>query len=115
MGLKDKLFGAEQEPTLSEVHDQQARRPSATEAIAVDRRRKSVSNRRVTGAAQITTRQSIIPVALVTTLFFLWGFAYGLLDVLNARFQVALHISQGQSSGLQGAYFGSVIVASQGG
>lgn len=47
-----------------------------------------------------------VPVTLVAILFFLWGFAYGLLDVLNSRFQVALHITQGQSSGLQGAYFG---------
>lgn len=44
---------------------------------------------------------------LVTILFFLWGFAYGLLNVLSSRFQVALHITQGQSSGLQGAYFGA--------
>jgi len=106
MGLK--LFGGANEPTLDEVHKQQARRPSAAEAIAMDTRRKSVDNREVTGAGQITTRQSIIPVTLVTVLFFLWGFAYGLLDVLNSRFQVALHITQGQSSGLQGAYFGYV-------
>lgn len=109
MGVKFFGLGGDQEPTLAEVHEQQSRRPSATEAIAEDRRRKSIDNRAVTGASQITTRQSIIPVALVTTLFFLWGFAYGLLDVLNSRFQVALHITQGQSSGLQGAYFGYVI------
>jgi len=103
------LFGGKAaEPTLDEVHQQQGRRPSAAEAIAVDRRRKSVSNREVTGAGQITTRQSIVPVAMVTVLFFLWGFAYGLLDVLNSRFQVALHITQGESSGLQAAYFGYV-------
>lgn len=103
------LFGGKAaEPTLDEVHQQQERRPSAAEAIAVDRRKKSVSNREVTGAGQITTRQSIVPVAMVTVLFFLWGFAYGLLDVLNSRFQVALHITQGESSGLQAAYFGYV-------
>jgi len=110
MGLTGKLFGAQQEPTLDEVHQQQGRRPSAAEAIAVDTRRKSVSNRQVTGASQITARQSIIPVSLVTTLFFLWGFAYGLLDVLNSRFQVALHITQGESSGLQAAYFGAYFI-----
>jgi hypothetical protein len=42
--------------------------------------------------------------------FFMWGFAYGLLDVLNSRFQVALHITQGESSGLQAAYFGAYFV-----
>jgi FHS family L-fucose permease-like MFS transporter len=106
------IFGGKAaEPTLDEVHEQQARRPSAAEAIATGKRKKSVSNREVTGAGQITTRQSIIPVAMVTVLFFLWGFAYGLLDVLNSRFQVALDISKGESSGLQAAYFGYVVNA----
>jgi len=100
----------DQEPTLEDVHAQQARRPSAVEAIAIGTRRKSVSDKVITGASQITTRQSIIPVTLVTVLFFMWGFAYGLLDVLNSRFQVALHITQGESSGLQGAYFGAYFI-----
>ena len=69
MGIR--FFGKAQEPTLDDIHEQQARRPSATEAIAADRRRKSVSDKRVTGASQITVRQSIIPVSLVTILFFL--------------------------------------------
>ncbi|KAF2464312.1 L-fucose permease Glucose/galactose transporter-like protein [Lindgomyces ingoldianus] len=110
MGLRLFGLGGGQEPSLDEIHQQQERRPSATEAIAVNRRRKSVSDRQITGASQITTRQSIVPVSLVTTLFFLWGFAYGLLDVLNSRFQVALHITQGESSGLQAAYFGAYFI-----
>lgn len=67
-----KLFGlnGSQEPTLDEIHDQQGRRPSAVEVVAEQTRRKSVDNRIVTGASQLTTRQSIVPVALVTTLFF---------------------------------------------
>ncbi|KAF2492975.1 MFS general substrate transporter [Lophium mytilinum] len=108
MGLSNFFKG--QEPSLTDIHDQQSRRPSATEAMALETRRKSVDDAVVTGASQITTRQSIIPVALVTLLFFLWGFAYGLLDVLNSRFQVALHITQGESSGLQGAYFGAYFI-----
>jgi FHS family L-fucose permease-like MFS transporter len=44
--------------------------------------------------------------ALVTSLFFLWGFAYGLLDVLNKHFQNVLGITKLQSTGLQVAYFG---------
>ncbi|KAK8866083.1 hypothetical protein IAR55_001234 [Kwoniella newhampshirensis] len=43
---------------------------------------------------------------LVTSLFFLWGFAYGLLDVLNKHFQNVLGITKLQSTGLQVAYFG---------
>jgi FHS family L-fucose permease-like MFS transporter len=66
-----KLFGmnGSQEPTLDEVHEQQARRPSVVEVVAEQTRRKSVDNRIVTGASQLTTRQSIVPVALVTTLY----------------------------------------------
>lgn len=33
-----------------------------------------------------------IPAALVTTLFFLWGFSYGLLDTLNKHFREVLGI-----------------------
>lgn len=110
MGVKFFGLNGSQEPSLDDVHHQQERRPSAVEAISEGRRRKSVADKTVTGASQITTRQSIIPVALVTMLFFLWGFAYGLLDVLNSRFQVALNISKGESSGLQAAYFGAYFI-----
>ncbi|THX55902.1 putative L-fucose-proton symporter [Aureobasidium pullulans] len=68
------------------------------------------SNNAVTGAQNLTLKQSIMPVCLVTILFFLWGFAYGLLDVLNAHFQVALGITKGQSGGLQAAYFGAYAI-----
>lgn len=66
------LFKGGEEPSLDDIHAQQQRRPSASEALAIDRRRKSVSDRAVTGASQITARQSIVPVTLVTVLFFLW-------------------------------------------
>lgn len=51
-------------------------------------------------------RALIFPIALVTSLFFLWGFSYGLLDVLNKHFQDVLKISKLQSTGLQVMYFG---------
>jgi FHS family L-fucose permease-like MFS transporter len=44
---------------------------------------------------------------LVTSLFFLWGFAYGLLDVLNKHFQETLNITRSRSTLLQAAYFGA--------
>lgn len=68
--------------------------------------KKIVSDNEATGNSEITLRESIFPLFLVTILFFLWGFAYGLLDVLNKHFQEVLHITRSQSSGLQGAYFG---------
>jgi len=48
----------------------------------------------------------IFPLSLVISLFFLWGFSYGLLDVLNKHFQDVLGISKLQSTGLQVMYFG---------
>ena len=44
---------------------------------------------------------------LVTSLVFLWGFSYGLLDVLNKHFQEALHVTRARSGFLQMAYFGA--------
>nr|WP_295375623.1 sugar MFS transporter [Pseudoxanthomonas sp.] len=47
---------------------------------------------------------------LVTCLFFLWGFSYGLLDVLNKHFQETLDITRARSALLQAAYFGAYFV-----
>ncbi len=48
----------------------------------------------------------VFPLSLVISLFFLWGFSYGLLDVLNKHFQNVLDITKLQSTGLQVVYFG---------
>ncbi|KAK1224228.1 hypothetical protein PQX77_012885 [Marasmius sp. AFHP31] len=69
---------------------------------------------RVTNAAELTLRETIFPLFLVTILYFLWGFAYGLLDTLNKHFQNTLEISRTRSSGLQGAYFGAYPIAALG-
>lgn len=63
---------------------------------------------------ELTLRESIYPIMLVTILFFLWGFSYGLLDTLNKHFQNTLHITKARSSGLQAAYFGAYPLASLG-
>ncbi|WP_296334102.1 L-fucose:H+ symporter permease [Veillonella sp. LMAG:2] len=47
---------------------------------------------------------------LVTSLFFLWGFSYGLLDVMNKNFQNHLGITKAVSGLLQAAYFGGYFV-----
>lgn len=49
----------------------------------------------------------LFPLILVTSLFFLWGMAYGLLDVLNKHFQETLNITTTRSTLLQAAYFGA--------
>ncbi|HUQ64891.1 MAG TPA: sugar MFS transporter [Flavitalea sp.] len=62
----------------------------------------------------VTTRNNsseqngyLIPLILVTSLFFLWGMAYGLLDVLNKHFQETLNVTKSRSTLLQAAYFGA--------
>ncbi|KAG1716647.1 hypothetical protein ID866_525 [Astraeus odoratus] len=60
-----------------------------------------------TTGTELTRKQRIYAFALVTTLFFTWGFSYGLLDVLNAHFQTVFGISKLQSTMLQLAYFGA--------
>jgi len=67
-----------------------------------------------TNAAELTLKESLFPIFLVTILFFLWGFSYGLLDTLNKHFQETLHITRARSSGLQAAYFGAYLIASLG-
>lgn len=58
--------------------------------------------------ANIDTNKSyLFPLILVTSLFFLWGLAYGLLDVLNKHFQEVLKVSKGRSTLLQMSYFGA--------
>ncbi|KXT04664.1 hypothetical protein AC578_2123 [Pseudocercospora eumusae] len=54
----------------------------------------------------LTGRKLIYPLALVISLFFLWGFSYGLLDVLNKHFQTVLGVTKLESTGLQVMYFG---------
>lgn len=51
----------------------------------------------------------LVPFILVTSLFFLWGFAISMLDVLNKHFQDTLNLTISQSTWVQivtyGAYF----------
>ncbi len=54
-----------------------------------------------------TVANYTFPLILVTSLFLLWGMAYGLLDVLNKHFQEALNITTARSTLLQAAYFGA--------
>lgn len=55
----------------------------------------------------MTKNKYLLPFIMITSLFFLWGFAYGLLDVLNKHFQETLNITRSRSTWLQAAYFGA--------
>jgi len=50
---------------------------------------------------KLTTKENLIPFMLITALFFLWGMAHGMLDVLNKHFQVILEISKAKSALIQ--------------
>jgi len=52
----------------------------------------------------------LLPFIFVTSLFFLWGFSYGLLDVLNKHFQETLNITKARSTLLQATYFGAYFI-----
>ena len=48
----------------------------------------------------------LIPFILVTSLFFLWGFAHGCIDVLNKHFQELLSMSKAKSAFIQFVFYG---------
>ncbi len=58
----------------------------------------------------MTKTKYLLPLVMITSLFFLWGFAYGLLDVLNKHFQETLNITKSRSTLLQAAYFGAYFI-----
>lgn len=79
-------------------------------AMGLWKRKITVDDAVVGQGTALTLRQSLLPCALVTILFFLWGFAYGLLDVLNSHFQADLNITASKASGLSAAYFGAYFI-----
>ena len=59
-----------------------------------------------------TDRKYLVPFILITSLFFLWGFARAILDVLNKHFQNELHISITHSALIQvTTYLGYFLMA----
>ena len=64
---------------------------------------------------KLVTRGFLVPFILITSLFFLWGIAHGMLDTLNKHFQDMLHMSKAQSGMIQfsvyTAYFGMALPA----
>ncbi|KAK2764035.1 hypothetical protein FQN54_009654 [Arachnomyces sp. PD_36] len=59
---------------------------------------------------KMTNKESIFPNAMATILFFLWGFAYGLLAALNHEFEKVVKTSKVESLGLRASYFGAYMV-----
>lgn len=60
----------------------------------------------------LTSKQYVVPFTLITSLFFLWGFARNILDVLNKHFHDSLDISNGEAALVQViTYFGYFVMA----
>jgi FHS family L-fucose permease-like MFS transporter len=66
----------------------------------------SVDNKR----QKLVTYGFLVPFILVTSLFFLWGFAHSLLDVLNKHFQDILGITKAKSGWVQASLYGGYAV-----
>jgi FHS family L-fucose permease-like MFS transporter len=54
---------------------------------------------------KLTTKEYLIPFILISSLFFLWGIAHGMVDTLNKHFQEILHMSKSQSGMIQFALY----------
>jgi FHS family L-fucose permease-like MFS transporter len=53
-----------------------------------------------------------VPFVLIASLFFLWGFCHGLMDILDNHFQETLHIAKAQSAMVQfSGYIGYALMA----
>ncbi len=62
--------------------------------------------------SKLVSKKYLIPFVLITSLFFMWGFARAILDVLNKHFQEMLNISIGQSALIQATtYLGYFLMA----
>ena len=53
----------------------------------------------------LVSRHYLLPFILITSLFFLWGYARSILDVLNKHFQEALHITVAHSTLIQASTY----------
>lgn len=62
------------------------------------------------GRKRLVAKELLLPFILVTSLFFLWGFAHSLLDVLNKHFQDTLGITKAKSGWVQAALYGGYFV-----
>ena len=49
----------------------------------------------------------MVPFLIISSLFFMWGFAHGILEVLNPHFQESFHISKAMSALTQTAVYGA--------
>jgi MFS transporter, FHS family, L-fucose permease len=54
---------------------------------------------------KLTTKEFLLPFILISSLFFLWGIAHGMVDTLNKHFQIILNLNKSQSGMIQFALY----------
>ena len=59
---------------------------------------------------KLTSQEFLIPFILITSLFFLWGIAHGMIDTFDKHFQQILHLKKWQSSFIQFALYGAYFI-----
>src|SRR6202165_564538 len=62
-------------------------------------------------SAPITERRYVLPLILVTSLFFLWAFGVNLNDILIPHLKKAFRLTDFRSSLIQTAFFGGYFLA----
>lgn len=71
-----------------------------------------IQNDKMSNHRQLIEKRYLLPFLLITSLFFMWGFARATLDVLNKHFQELMSISIAQSSLIQiTTYLGYFLMA----
>lgn len=68
-------------------------------------------SQKVAPAAPLTERQYVVPLILITSLFFLWALGVNLNDILIPHLKAAFGLSDFQSSFIQVAFFGGYFLA----
>src|ERR1700749_4286298 len=59
---------------------------------------------------ELRLRETILPIAIASLfLFFMWGLAYGLLDIMNYHVKVAMGVRREQAAILAAAYYAAYI------
>src|SRR5690348_7904711 len=73
--------------------------------------RSSHSNAATIPSVPLTERRFVVPLTLITTLFFLWALGVNLNDILIPRFRAAFGLNDFESSFIQVAFFGGYCLA----
>jgi FHS family L-fucose permease-like MFS transporter len=70
-----------------------------------------MTNNMKSSSVPITERQYVLPLVLVTSLFFLWALGVNLNDILIPHLKKAFGLTDFQSSLIQTAFFGGYFLA----